>query len=427
MPSRSSRPCVLLTVLLTVLALGVGLSASPAAATGYTPPGGVKTNDPLGSRSERRAIISHLLRSIDSSPKHSHIRIASWNVRSDAIVDALIRAHKRKVSVRLILARGNANPDNRNEGIDRLQRALHHYGNDKRRQSLKSHLHKCRRSCRGNSGIAHSKFFLFSRAGRAHDVVMNGSFNATDLASSSQWNDLYTVRGRPRVYREYRETFRQMFRDHSVSQGYRVRKFGSLETIMFPYTGKHTRTDPVLKELNHTRCGGARHGTNGHTRIRIAMTAWFGVRGKKIAGRLRQMQNRGCDVRIVYAVMGNEVLRILRNDGPKPVPMRQIVQDFNDDGVYDRYLHMKVMTINGVYRGNHGAWMTFNGSANWSPAVLASDEAVMRLSGRRTVHRYNTWLDHLFQHPPQKSRPAARSSRTTTQRDVDPYAKVQIH
>ena len=38
-------------------------------------------------------------------------RIASWNFRSPAISRALIRAHQRGVSVRVIMDYGNWNPD----------------------------------------------------------------------------------------------------------------------------------------------------------------------------------------------------------------------------------------------------------------------------------------------------------------------------
>ena len=50
-------------------------------------------------------------------------------------------------------------------------------------------------------------------------------------------------------------------------------------------------------------------------------------------------------------MFGNEVLSVFRNKGPRPMPFRQIAQDFTRDGVYDRYLHMKDMTISGHYAG----------------------------------------------------------------------------
>ncbi len=104
-----------------------------------------------------------------------------------------------------------------------------------------------------------------------------------------------------------------------------------------------------------------------------------GDRGKAIASRLRQMWVRGCNIKIVYAVFGNEVLNILRHTSRGPVPIRQIAQDFDKDGVYDRYLHMKTMAISGVWNGRTNANVTWNGSANWTGVALASDEIVMRI------------------------------------------------
>ncbi len=436
MTSRSRRPrpfrpltvLTLLAVLAAGLAVGAGSFGSPAAAGGYTPPAGVRTNNPLGDRAARRAIISQIIRSTNSAPRKSKIRIASWNIRSDDIVDALIRAHRRRhISVRVVMDRGNANAANPNKGVNRLERALHRYGNDSRRPEMRSGLTRCVSACRGRRGIAHSKFFLFQRSGKARYVVMNGSANATDLAATGQWNDLYTVKGRRGIYREYLTVFNQMYRDRPVRQGYRVRHFGGITTMFYPYTGTGTSGDPVRRELDRVSCSGARNTSDGRTRIRIAMTSWHGERGKSIAWRVRRMQNHGCHIRIVYAVMGNEVLRILRHEGPSPVPMRQIVQDFNGDGVYDRYLHMKVLTVRGVYGRNHSAWMTLNGSANWSPVVLASDEALMRIDRPRVVRRYNGWIDYLFSHPPRSSKSTARMAKPGVNASgVDPYSLIQV-
>ncbi len=380
---------------------------SPAEAGRYTPAAGVTTNNPLGDVGQRRAITDHLIASIDSTPSRGRIRIASWNVRSKEIVQALIRAHRRNVVVRLILARGNASRSNPNGAVRLLQRGLHGARNGSRPVPRRSRVIMCWSSCRGTQGIAHAKFFLFSRAGRARWVVMNGSFNATDLAATHQWNDLFTVRDRRGVYDEFLTTFREMYRDLPVRQSYRKRTFGELQTMVYPYRGKRTRLDPVLKELNHTRCKGAKHGTDGRTRIRIAMTSWFGDRGIRIARRVREMQVNGCDVRVVYAVMGTVVRRVLRLGRPGKVPVRQIVQDLNGDGIYDRYLHMKVMTINGVYRGDKAAWITLTGSANWSPAVLSSDETVLRVEGRSVLRRYNSVINRLFDRPPPDPTKAA--------------------
>ncbi|MDN4160510.1 phospholipase D-like domain-containing protein [Nocardioides abyssi] len=422
-PVRATVPGLLTaaTAVLATLALLVGPLSVPAQAAKYTPKAGVRVNNPLGDREARRMVIGHVIRSIDAVPRKGQIRVASWNIRSDDIVDALIRAHKnRKVGVKVVMDRLNANPENPNRGVNRLQRELGK-GNGSRKAALRSGLRKCVSACRGPGGIAHSKFFLFSQAGKARWVTMNGSFNATDLAAHGQWNDMYTVVGRKAVYQEMRTVFNQMWKDKNVKQGYRYKSFTKgLETMVYPWRGSGTQGDPVLKELSKVSCKGARNTGNGRTKLRISMTSWHGDRGKKIAWAVRRKQNSGCKVKIIYAVAGNEVLRILRREGPSPVPMRQVTQDFNGDGVYDRYLHTKVLTVRGHYGKDRKATVTLNGSANWSPASLPSDEVLIRLRAPGPLKKYNAFVERWFNNPPARS----VAARGTTARSAGPSGEA---
>jgi hypothetical protein len=174
------------------------------------------------------------------------------------------------------------------------------------------------------------------------------------------------------------------------------------------------------------------------------MTAMSDERGIAIAQRLRQMWERGCNLRIIYAVMGNQVLDILRNkSGRGPVPIMQIAQDWNLDGLYDRYLHMKVLTVAGVYGKNTAANVTWNGSANWTSLALKSDEVGMRIFLPQVRKKYNKWIDYLFFNPPPRPELAATTTdtrglpglaslvdgtyfRTTAPQVRDPYANVEI-
>ena len=411
MPIVTTRPRLrlaaglLAATLVASLAAFVG-TAAPATATPdhYTPKEGVRFNNPLAGEQSRRNIIRHLIRTINSVPKKEHIRIASWNVRSDAIVDALIRAHnRRKVSVRVVMDRLNANRDNPNFGVNRLEKALK-VGNGKRKKSLKSFVRKCVSACRAPRGIAHTKFYLFSKAGSARNIVMFGSANATDLAASAQWNDIYTVRRNQTMYGQFEAVFQEMAHDKNLPQPYLgyATADNKITTWFYPYKGVGTEQDPVLAELAKTRCQGSTIN-GGKTRIRIAMTSMHGERGILIAQRLMRMWNRGCDIKIVYAVFGNEVMSVFRNKGPRPMPFRQIAQDFTRDGVYDRYLHLKDMTISGHYDGATDAKVVFNGTANWTSVALASDEAVAKIYGGKLLRKYSRWIDWLYAHPPKFS------------------------
>ena len=72
-----------------------------------------------------------------------------------------------------------------------------------------------------------------------------------------------------------------------------------------------------------------------------------------IAQRLRELWTQGCDVRIAYTVMGVDVFRFLGQATARgPVPKKHLVQDFDGDGEFDNYFHLKALTINGVFDGN---------------------------------------------------------------------------
>lgn len=441
--TRSTRSVLIGLVTALLAGLLVTTAAAPAEAKWVTPSPGVTVNNPLGGKKAKQRINRKIVNSIRSTPKRHKIRVASWNLRGRRFVDALLDAHRRGVSVRVVVHRGNARPNNPNRHVNQLQRGLKR-GNKKRRPQYKSGLRRCRSSCRGHRGIPHTKSFAFTKVAKARWVVINGSHNATEVAATRQWNDIFTTRGRKGIYREYATTFNQMYRDRPVKQGYRVRRFKGIRTQMLPWYGKRTRGDPAMRELKRVRCRGAKNARGGRTTMKIAMTSWHGQRGIKLARKVRRLYDRGCRVKIIYAVMGNRILKIMRHGNRGRIPFRQVAQDWNNDGVYDRYLHTKILTVRGRFGKDRSAWITVNGSMNWSPVPLASDEAIMRLRNARVVKRYNRFINRWYRHTPA---PQYRNARVNTrslaaapenpiQREVplggtvdgiDPYAKLEVN
>lgn len=410
---------VLVTTALVAATLSLGVAA-PASATrdNYIPPTGPTFNDPYGSNLEVRSIIRMLNRTIDSVPKGGKIRIASWNVRSHNIGAALIRAHNRGVSVQVIMDRHNWRPQNPNVDIQRVSKAFKKGKKNKRRPAgMKSWVKRCKGSCRGPSGIAHSKFFLFDKVrgpkkknGKrrmAKHVIMYGSYNATELGATIQWNDQYVFRGQKKRYQTFHRVFKQMRKDKPVKQGFVTFNNGPAATHFYPYRGNRTKQDPVMKVLNRVRCQGA-NTKNGVTRLRIAQTAMHGERGLRLARKVAQLQRQGCNIRIVYAMFGNRVLGILRDAG---VPLTHLAWDSNADGIYDRYIHSKAMTIVGHYNGRPGARITFNGSANWTGTAVASDEVVGIIRRPGITSRYTKWINGMA-----NSRPVAWDAPTARAR-----------
>lgn len=388
----------------------------------YTPEPGVITTDPR--RADKRRLLEHIIQSIGGTPRRQYIQIISWNVTSRGFVDKLIAAHRRGVSVRVLISSGKAVD---NGEFWRLKQALQEKRPVKARvgEKYRSWARTCERSCRGKRGIAHSKLFLFSKAGKAEQVVMSTSANATEVAVNYQWNDLFTLVGNQKIYRGFVDAFRESARDQPVRRAYREFRGESVTGYVYPWKGKDARGDRVIKELKRITCNGTQGGTglNGKTRIRIAQDAIIDQRGIDIAKILRHKWESGCNIRIVYALMGRQVLSILRSTSRGPVPIRQIVNDYDSDGVYDRYLHSKSMAVSGWYGKDRSARVAWQGSENWSGLAKLSDEQGLTIVRGKVERRYARWVDYLFDNPPETY--PRTTARIAAAREVDPYALMR--
>lgn len=425
---------VLVGLLAALLTAGGLVVVSTTSADAMTPSPGPEFNNPL-AKARKRVNLKKINGAIDSAPPGSAIRIASWNFRNGYAVQALLRAHRRGVSVQLVMDLGNANKKVPNKYMANLQRGLAQ-GNAGRPPGMESFAMKCRSSCRGNSGIAHTKFFLFSQSGAASHVVIYGSSNLTDLAATNQWNDTYTVTGDSAYYGFMQGIFNEMVQDRAQPAPYRTGNFSQLGMAIFPDVGPGASSNPIVDDLNKVACQPAGNG-RGQTTIRIGITAVLGQLGQDIANKLHQLWNLGCDVKIVYAVMGNNVLKAFRAPGPRGgVPIKQVVQDFNHDGVYDRYLHTKFLAISGNYAGKQGNYMTINGSANWTPVAMVSDETYAHVPGRDNFNAYAAFVDYWYAHAPKSwsrrtkhnsaDRLAPGNPDHVLRKGVNPYKKMQL-
>lgn len=418
---RAVTATVIAMIASTLMVLGTPTTAS--ALDSYTPPRGVLINNPLGDQAHKRTIWNHIVRTIRSVPRGGKIRIASWNVRSPGAERALIYAHKRGVSVRVIMDQKNTE---NNSGFRKLARALRE-GQANRRKDMKSWAVVCYSSCRHAGGIAHTKFFLFSRAGKARNITMYGSGNLTDLAATNQWDDLFTVQSTS-VYNYMLAIFNQMTYDQNRANPFSTRLFWGtdlydwMRIYIFPWAGANTPGDPVLTVLNNIKCTGAAPGvgSNGHTVVRIAQTATTGARGLRITNKLVDLKKHGCIIRMIYTLMGKQSMAAMRAGG---VPFHQVVKDYNHDYVYETYLHTKVLTVNGVYQDRTDARETWNGSSNWTGLSLGSDETFVHLKSASVTKRYDDFIDRWFNHPPVTARMPASYARA----GVNPYALVEVN
>jgi hypothetical protein len=398
-----------LALLLATVGLMVPVG-TPASATpdNFTPRNGPTFNSPLGDVGTRRAIYRKVIRSINSTPRGSNINIFTWNFLTTQGKDALLKAQRRGVRVRLIMDDRNVTEID-NPPFRRLRAGLRE-GNKDRPADRRSWARLCQGSCRGSGGSAHSKFFMFSEVGKARKVVMQGSANLTLASTNNQWNDIYTHRGNRPVWDFYSRVFQEAAKDKRAPKPYAVKSFKNFRLMHFPNIGKKA-PDPVMQMLKRVRCQDATNTASGRTRIRIAPDVIRQARGMRLARKVRDLWNLGCDIRIGYTIVGIDVGRFLRSEGGRgPVPMKHLVQDFNGDGEFDNYFHLKSMTIVGNYNGDRSNHVLLNGSSNWSGLGKISDENLGIYHAKRRVLRYQKHIEYWYNNFPSD----ARSSRTSS-------------
>lgn len=373
----------------TLLATAVVLVGGVGTAAAYTPDEGALFNHPRAGREAQDRIITHLVRTIDSTPRYSTIRIAAYSNDRPDVVDALIAAHQRGVDVQMVL-----NDNWTSAATRRLIRVL---GQNPDRRSFVS---ICAGSCRGGAGNQHMKFYLFSKAGQARNVVMVGSANTTGYGAKTQWNDMYTAAGVPGLRDLYTKIFEQLVRDVRLADPYVRKTVGIYENEFFPVYGATAETDPVMRRLDDVRCtAGAGTGVGGRTVLRIVMYGWRAERGLYLADKVAELSRQGCDVRVLVSSGGRQVVGTLKRGG---VLVKSADLDLDDDDetgfggtAFEVFTHEKYMLLSGSFRGvsGHQVW---TGSENWSGRGLMNDEVTIRIPGRSTYTSYLANFDLIW-------------------------------
>jgi phosphatidylserine/phosphatidylglycerophosphate/cardiolipin synthase-like enzyme len=377
------KACAVLTAVLVVLTTAAG------AASAWTPEPGAIFNNPRGNTEAKDRIIDHIVHTIDATPKDAVIRIAAYSNDRPDVVDALIAAHERGVDVQMVLN------DNWTSGAtNRLVKVI---GRDTNRRSF---IAICQGSCRGGAGNQHMKFYLFSKAGKAKDVVMVGSANTTGFGARTQWNDMYTATEQPELRDLYTKIFEQLVRDRKLDDPYVHRTAGVYENEFFPHYDTTEDNDPVMERLNGVRCaatGGT--GSNGHTVIRIVMYGWGADRGLYLAKKVAELDESGCDIRVLVSAPGRKVVGTLKRGGVL-VKSADLDLDHNEEtGFADTgdevFTHQKYMALSGGWRGGMG-YNVWTGSENWSGMGMINDEVVIRIPSKGTYTRYVENFDFVW-------------------------------
>lgn len=380
---------VALVMAATTMSLTTGTATAPAQAASkpWTPTQGGKFNIARSTKSNELVLERQVLAAINHARRGSTISMAMFSFDRHPVADALIRAKRRGVRVRVIV--------NDHEWPGAQRKLRKRLGTKRVRANWIIH---CRSSCRGQGDVQHSKFVLFSHTGAARNVVMLGSLNMKWNGIHNQFNDLLTLNNTPRLYSALDKVFMEMRLDRLANPSYlREDISANMRLYVLPFTRAPRATaankwtnyrDPISQILRDVTCKGAAI-PGGRTRIRVSMHAWDKERGAMIARQFRNLYAAGCDVKIEVGFAGRNIRRIFGTRTARGyVPIRSTGYDTDRDGEIDKYSHMKLLLINGNYAGSAGRKVVVTGSANYQNGGQYGDELIFRLYNSRIYNQY---------------------------------------
>ena len=393
-------------------ASGVSGTGAPVGSAGESTParaGGTKPwmpatggwfNDPWGDQEAKFRIERQIVAAINHARKGSHIRIAVYSFDRVNVARALLNAHQRGVRVQVL--------HNDHQYTTAMKMLKHGLGTNR---GHKSWDYTCKTGCRSEQGVLHDKIYLFEHTGGAKNVVMTGSANLTGNAAIHQFNDLLIKADSPNYYTMMLRLFWELKKDRTAKPLFEHKVLDDYQLWVMPHPHNTEQNDPVMGILRPIQCQGATGGTgvSGRTKIRVSMHAWNGDRGTYIARRLRHLYAQGCDVKVLWALAGSGMKRVMGMSTPRgTVPRHSDSYNTDCDELQevDMYSHQKYLTISGHYGDDTSASYVFTGSSNWTPQGISGDELILRAHGPHLVNQWNRNFDFIWD---KRSRPVGDS------------------
>ena len=435
---------LLTATLVPVLALSTASSASAAPRFGPT----FNVPAPWGSSASRFRIIRTIEAAINGTRRTATdpqpvIHLSTYFLDRSSSSNALIRACRRGVSVRVILDSGitdkparqliaalngdNVTDNNKDGKPDRPARtgacnspkpkakgarttgeavpeplAAEEMTTNELQRSVTtpddraitwgsdgSYVKRCVKSCRGGKGAMHSKFYLFSQTGGVDDVTIVSSSNLNLGGATKGWNDAITFVRKPALRGEFARVHREMTED-VFNDGRRVQfTDGNVTARFYPIRNASRAADPTLQDLNKISC----RSDYGATQIRISMFYWAWQRGKYLAEKVIALGRAGCKVSVTYGAPGKDVRTLLLNAAKRGHINLYDSRKFPlKGGDYAVRTHGKFMLVRGTFDGNRKANLVMTGSQNWTGASLVGgDEVTVNVL---SVPLYNAYVGH---------------------------------
>jgi phosphatidylserine/phosphatidylglycerophosphate/cardiolipin synthase-like enzyme len=338
------------------------------------------------------SISNALDRLIDGTPQGESIRLSFFVIQpTHPVIDALLRAYSRGVSVQVVLDSGDGQKAKKNAAIDdayaRLAEGLGTAGASFARQ--------CNRSCITDEpeSINHNKFAAFSRTGDAQNVVFQGTGNLrADGSGDSAYNAAVIVYGDRATHDQYVGYFTDLYTERRVSKddydGYRPPiTSGATTAHFFPRTDG---TDTLSGWMRTADCAAQ------PTSVRV-MAPFFSR--KRVRNTLRDLATAGCTVQVLARQ------ETISRDFCEKLDPSKVMVKIAPSPTKDRVtIHAKYVLVGGSYGGAVDQQITWMGSHNLTDNALErNDETLVQFTDPTVFSAFSGNWDRLWNDPAMSS------------------------
>lgn len=337
------------------------------------------------------AISQALADLIDQTPSGESIHLSYFVMQTDhPVIDALLAAHGRGVTIKAVLDSGDGLGGKKNNTIDAAFAQLAEQLNNPD-HSDGSMAMQCVGSCISGEkdSINHNKFATFSQTGGSSNVVFQGTGNLrVDGSGDSAYNAAVIVRGNQAHYTQYVSYFDDLAARRAVSDDdYATFRppltAGPVTATFFP---RNDGNDTVVDALRAVDCAAQ------PTTVRL-MAAYFSR--KKVRNALRDMAYAGCNVQAL-ARQDTISSKFCNRLDPAKVAVK-IAPSPKKDRVT---IHAKYLLINGSYAGGADRAITWMGSHNFTDNALdRNDETFVEFSDPDVNTAFSGNWDRLWNDP----------------------------
>lgn len=360
------------------------------------------------------AINTELVRLLDQAPTGAAVNASFFVVQPNyPVVDALLAAHGRGLSVRVVMDSGDGQTPAMNERVDvAFQRLAAALGSD---STAPSFAMQCVLACvsKEADSINHNKFVTLSQSGSLTDVVFQSTGNLrSDGSGDAAWNAATVTNGNPDLYASYRGYFDDLTARLSVpGNDYNAVRPPQTHVASSPYYFARTDgTDSVSAALRTVDCAA--------TPSAVDVMAAFFTR-KAVRNRLNELAAAGCTIRVIARAdtITGEFCEAM---GP-PLQLRLADKSSNTTvGIHGKYL-----TITGAFAGQTDAQVVWMGSHNLTRnALRRNDEVFLMTDDAGLRAEFTTNFEKIWNHP--SLTPGCDRAGNETEEAIEEEANTEV-